>query len=130
MWRNVIACISALRQGSPTLASVAKHIYFNASLGGGLALQPLFAAWHNCIPRIGRHVLSHSNKRIYPGMDRLRRLLSLTPTAWPRNKMTTGEELVLKKNLLILAVCCTLAIATSPARAQDETEKAIEKYRQ
>ena len=36
----------------------------------------------------------------------------------------------MKKNLLILAACCTLAVAMPPARAQDETEKAIEKYRQ
>ncbi len=41
-----------------------------------------------------------------------------------------AEESVLQKNLLILAACCALAIAMPPARAQDETEKAIEKYRQ
>jgi sulfur-oxidizing protein SoxA len=44
--------------------------------------------------------------------------------------LTTAEDLVLKKNLLILATCCALAAATPPARAQDETEKGIEKYRQ
>ena len=50
---------------------------------------------------------------------------------WPRNKMMTmAEETVLKMNLLILAACCMLAIAMPPASAQDETEKAIEKYRQ
>src|SRR4051812_40731668 len=89
------------------------------------------AAWHNCILRIARRVLFHSNRRMYPGRDRLRRLLSLTPTMRPRNKMlTTAEDLVLKKNLLILAACWALAAAMPPARAQDETEKAIEKYRQ
>ena len=36
----------------------------------------------------------------------------------------------MKRNLLVLAACCALAVATPPARAQDETEKAIEKYRQ
>ena len=41
-----------------------------------------------------------------------------------------AEDLVLKKNLLILAACCTLAVAMPLASAQDETEKAIEKYRQ
>ena len=40
------------------------------------------------------------------------------------------EDLVLKKNLLILTACCTLAVAMPLASAQDETEKAIEKYRQ
>ena len=41
-----------------------------------------------------------------------------------------AEESACEKNLLILAACCALAVATPPARAQDETEKAIEKYRQ
>ena len=41
-----------------------------------------------------------------------------------------AEDLVLKKKLLILAACCTLAVAMPLASAQDETEKAIEKYRQ
>ena len=40
-------------------------------LGGGRALA---TASHNCIPRITRRVLSHPNKRVYPGMDRLRHL--------------------------------------------------------
>jgi sulfur-oxidizing protein SoxA len=41
-----------------------------------------------------------------------------------------AEETDLKRNLLVLAACCMLAIAMPPASAQDETEKAIEKYRQ
>jgi L-cysteine S-thiosulfotransferase len=36
----------------------------------------------------------------------------------------------LKKNLIIMAVCCAVVAAASLARAQDETEKAVEKYRQ
>ena len=36
----------------------------------------------------------------------------------------------MKKPLIALAICCALAAAGSIARAQDETEKAIEKYRQ
>ena len=34
------------------------------------------------------------------------------------------------KALILLAACCALVVSTSGARAQDETEKAIEKYRQ
>ena len=34
------------------------------------------------------------------------------------------------KALILLAACCALVVATSGVRAQDETEKAIEKYRQ
>ena len=34
------------------------------------------------------------------------------------------------KPLILLAACCALVAATSGVRAQDETEKAIEKYRQ
>src|SRR6476660_8079479 len=52
-------------------------------LGGGRALA---TASHNCIPRITRRVLSHPNKRVYPGMDRLRHLLSLTPAKQPRKQ--------------------------------------------
>ena len=36
----------------------------------------------------------------------------------------------MKKPLIALAICCVLAAAGSAARAQDETEKAIERYRQ
>src|SRR4029079_7865202 len=36
----------------------------------------------------------------------------------------------LKRNLLVLVACCMLAIAMPPASAQDDTERAIEKYRQ
>ena len=43
---------------------------------------------------------------------------------------TTAEESVVKKISIILAACCALVAAAPPARAQDETEKAIEKYRQ
>jgi len=35
-----------------------------------------------------------------------------------------------KKSLIVLAACCAVLAAASIARAQDDTEKAIEKYRQ
>ena len=36
----------------------------------------------------------------------------------------------MKKSLIVLAACCAVLAAASIARAQDDTEKAIEKYRQ
>jgi sulfur-oxidizing protein SoxA len=41
-----------------------------------------------------------------------------------------GEEWVVKKSLIVLAACCAVIVAAQIARAQDETEKAVEKYRQ
>jgi sulfur-oxidizing protein SoxA len=37
---------------------------------------------------------------------------------------------VLNRATIILAVCCAMAAAVMPARAQDDAEKAVEKYRQ
>jgi sulfur-oxidizing protein SoxA len=41
-----------------------------------------------------------------------------------------AEESAVKKSLIVLAACCAVLAAASTARAQDDTEKAIEKYRQ
>ena len=47
-------------------------------------------------------------------MDRLRRSLSLTPAARPRNKIDNGaEESAVKKTFVVLAACCALAAAAS-----------------
>lgn len=41
-----------------------------------------------------------------------------------------AEETAVKKKLIVLAACCAMVAAAQIARAQDETEKAVEKYRQ
>jgi sulfur-oxidizing protein SoxA len=66
-------------------------------------------------------------------MDQVRRSKRLTRSARPRNNRNNKaqvEEPAVRKSLVILAACCATFAAISIAHAQDETEKAIEKYRQ
>jgi len=79
-------------------------------------------------------VLFHSKECMYRGKTRVRRLKDLTRSGCPRTTETTdeiqAEETAVNKRLIVLATCCAMVASAQLARAQDETEKAVEKYRQ
>jgi len=61
-------------------------------------------------------------------MRRLQCLTAVPEQQTPR--IRSGEGNAVKQTIIALAACCAAAIAAPAVLAQDETEKAVEKYRQ
>src|SRR5690349_18399333 len=67
-------------------------------------------------------------------MERLWQLICLTsnvqPTMSAEQYLGAGENCVRPRSIIVALACCALFAVATTSRAQDDTEKAVEKYRQ